>query len=58
MIRCETRRGEHQPPSERRQDADRPASRKNDEVPESRQDPDRERSDDDDQIPHGDRRGS
>jgi len=58
MTDGERRRGEGEPPADDQGDADHPAPRKNDEVPENRQDADVSRSDADDERPHGDRRGS
>ena len=58
MMHGERRRDEREPSSDNQADADHPAPRKNDEVPETRQAPDASHSDDDDERPHGDRRGS
>jgi hypothetical protein len=58
MTHGERRGGEREPPPDDEGDADHPAPRKNDEVPENRQDADVSRSDDDDERPRGDRRGS
>ena len=57
MMHGERRRDEREPAADD-QDADHPAPRKNDEVPENRQAADVSRSDADDERPHGDRRGS